>query len=143
MTAATPRITNLITRGDTVEGRALFERSLAIAVLLLLLGGTAVTGLVFFVQGYDWSERILGPGQLILLFLVFALFHGVNALIVYFRAFKKEPLALPSLIATSAIVIAACFVVPLLGVNGAISLMAIVYTLLALYAWRLFKGFTS
>ena len=126
-----------------MEGRALFERSLAIAVLLLLLGGTVVTGLVLFVQGYDWSERILGPGQLILLFFVFALFHGVNALIVYFRAFKKEPLALPSLIATSAIVIAGCVVVPLLGVNGAIGLMAIAYTLLALYAWRLFKGFTS
>ena len=143
VTAATPRITNLITRGNAVEGRALFERSLAIAVLLLLLGGTAVTGLVFFVQGYDWSERILGPGQLILLFLVFALFHGVNALIVYFRAFKKEPLALPSLIATSAIVIAGCFVVPHLGVNGAIGLMAIAYILLALYAWRLFRGFAS
>ena len=143
VTAATPRITSLITRGDVADGRAVFERSLAIAVLLLLLGGTSVTGLVIFVQGYSWSERILGPGQLILIFFVFSLFHVVNSLVIYFRAFKIEPVAFPSLFATSVIVIVGCVVVPLLGVNGVIGLMAIVYILLALYAWRLFKRFTS
>ena len=38
------------------------------------------------------------------------------------------------------LLVAGCFVVPHLGVNGAIGLMAIAYTLLALYAWRLFRG---
>ena len=143
VTAATPSITKLIAQGDVGEGRALFERSLLTAVFLLLIGGLAVSALMILTHGYSFSERILSPGQLILLFLVFALFHGVNALIVYFRAFKKEPLALPSLIATSSIVVIGCFVIPLYSVNGAIGLMAIVYSLFSFYAWRLFKGFTS
>jgi len=143
VTAATPRITKLIAQGDVDEGRALFERSLLTAVFLLLIGGLAASGLTVLIHGYSLSERILNPSQLILLFFVFALFHGINALIVYFRAFKKEPLALPSLIATSSIVVIGCFVVPLYSVNGAICLMAIVYSLFSFYAWRLFKGFTS
>lgn len=143
VTAATPRITNLIAQGDVKEGRAFFESSLLIAVLLLLIGGLTVTGLTILIHSYSLSARILSPGQLILLFLVFALFHGVNALIVYFRAFKKEPLALPSLFATSSIAVISCFVVPLYGVNGAIGLMAIVYSLFSCYAWYFFARFTS
>lgn len=142
VTAATPRITSLIVQGNIVQGRVLFERSLFIGIFLLLLGGLTVSGLTFLIQGYSVSLRILSPEQLIALFLVFALFHSVNALIVYFRAFKKEPLALPSLIATSLIVVVGCFIIPLYGINGVIGVMAIVYTLFAFYSSWLFRRFT-
>jgi pilus assembly protein TadC len=85
------------------------------------------------VQGNDFAMRILSPGQLALLLLVFAGFHIFNALSIYFRAFKKEPLAVPNLLTTVAIFIGSCLMAQNYGVTGVIGIMASAYLILSIY----------
>ncbi|MFA5241780.1 MAG: hypothetical protein WC029_10570 [Sulfuricella sp.] len=133
VTAITPRLTTLVAQGKFVEGRALFRHGLLIALLLLLLGSFFFVGLAMLVQGNDFAMRILSPGQLALLLLVFAGFHIFNALSIYFRAFKKEPLAVPNLLATVAIFIGSCLMAQNYGVTGVIGIMASAYLILSIY----------
>lgn len=133
VTAITPQMTTLIAQEKFVEGRRLFRRGLLIALLLLLLGSLFFVGLDLLIQGNNFAVRILSPSQLALLLLVFAGFHTFNALSIYFRAFKNEPLAVPNLLTTMAIFIGSCLVTQNYGVAGVIGIMASAYLIFSIY----------
>jgi len=133
VTAITPRLTTLVAQGKLVEGRALFRRGLLIALLLLLLGSIFFVGLAMLVQGNNFAVRILSPSHLALLFLVFIGFHTLNALSIYFRAFKQEPFAVPNLLTTVTIFIGSCLMAQNYGVTGVIGIMASAYLILSIY----------
>ena len=138
VTAIAPQLTTLITQEKYVEGRVLFRRGFLIALLLLLLGSLFFVGLALLVQGNNFAVRILSPSQLALLLLVFAGFHSFNALSIYFRAFKKEPLAVPNLLTTMAIFIGTCLVTQNYGVAGVIGIMASAYLIFSIYMTLVF-----
>lgn len=140
ITALTPKVSSLIAGGDVLEAKIIFRKAFGISSGLLVFGI-----LVFFLINVDFQEnlmaqRILSPIQMLLIFVTFAAFHSINGLIVYFRAFKKEPLALPNLIATLMIMIGGCLIVPQNGAGQLIVLMAATYVMLMIYAlltfWR-------
>lgn len=138
VTAITPRLTTLVAQGKLVEGRALFRRGLMIAFLLLMLGSFFFVGLAMLVQGNNFAVRILSPSHLALLFLVFIGFHTLNALSIYFRAFKKEPFAVPNLLTTMTIFIGSCLASQSYGVTGVIGIMASMYLILSVYMTVIF-----
>lgn len=143
VTAVTPQLSSLVAKNKAAETKVAFEKAFGISAVLLFLGI-----LVFFLinstfQASPMAQRILPPLQTLLVFITFAAFHSMNALIVYFRAFRKEPLAIPNLIATLLIVWGGCLVVPALGVQSLIALMAAVYFMLFTYALFVFLRFDS
>lgn len=140
ITAVTPKVSSLIAGGDVLEAKTIFRKAFAVSSALLVLGV-----LVFYLIQSNFQEnliaqRILSPIQTLLIFVTFAAFHSINGLIVYFRAFKKEPLALPNLVATLMIMIGGCLIVPQNGAGQLIILMAATYVMLMIYAllsfWR-------
>lgn len=143
VTAITPRLTILIAQEKFIEGRVLFRRGLLIALLLLLLGGLFFVGVALIAQGNNFAVRILGPSQLALLLLVFAGFHTFNALSIYFRAFKIEPLAVPNLLTTMAIFTGSCLIARTYGVSGVIGIMASAYLILSIYVTMVFLKVNS
>lgn len=138
VTAITPRFTILIAQEKVAEGWVLFRRGLLIALLLLLLGSLFFIGVALLVQGNKFAVRILGLNQLVLLLLVFAGFHTFNALVIYFRAFRIEPLAVPNLLTTMSIFIGSCLIAKNYGVSGVIGIMASAYLILSIYVTMVF-----
>ncbi|MHB8741981.1 MAG: hypothetical protein ACYC9L_02565 [Sulfuricaulis sp.] len=133
VTAITPRLTILIAKEKYTEGTVMFRRGLLISLMLLLIGGLIFVGVALLAQGNNFSVRILGPGQLALLLMVFAGFHTFNSLSIYFRAFKIEPLAVPNLLTTITIFTGSCLLAKNYGVSGVIGIMASAYLVLSIY----------
>lgn len=140
ITAVTPRVSSLVAGGDVLEAKNIFIKAFAVSSVLLVLGIMTFFLIQSNFQENSMAQRILSPIQTLLIFVTFAAFHSINGLIVYFRAFKKELLALPNLIATLMIMIGGCLIVPQNGAGQLIVLMAATYVMLMIYAlfnfWR-------
>ncbi len=143
VTAVTPQLSSLVAQNRAAESKITFEKALAISTILLVIGVLSFLLINFTFQESPIAQRILPPIQTLLVFITFAAFHIMNALIVYFRAFRKEPLAIPNLIATLSIVLVGCLIVPAFGVQSLIALMAIVYLALMLLSFFTFINFNS
>lgn len=141
VTAVTPQVSTLVAQRKVPEALMVFKKALAISVSLLVGGIFTFYWIQNNFEEYSVAQRILSPNQTLLIFVTFAAFHGINALIVYFRAFKQEPLAIPSLIATLTIVLGGCFVVPNSGASHLILLMTVIYSLLIIYSLIVFLRF--
>ena len=143
VTAVTPELSTLVARNKVAEAKVTFEKALSISSSLIVLGVLAFFLINSTFQATSMAQRILPPMQTLLVFITFAAFHSMSALIVYFRAFRKEPLAIPNLIATLLIVVGGCLVVPAFGVQSLIALMAAVYFMLLTYSLLVFLRFDS
>lgn len=143
VTAVTPQLSTLVARNKAAEAKVAFDKALSISSSLLVLGVLAFFLINSTFQATSMAQRILPPMQTLLVFITFAAFHNMSALIVYFRAFRKEPLAIPNLIATLLIVVGGCLVVPAFGVQSLIALMAAVYFMLLTYSLLVFLRFDS
>ena len=143
VTAVTPQLSTLVARNKAAEAKVAFEKSFAISAVLLALGVLAFFLINSTFQASSIAHRILPPIQTLLVFIAFAAFHSMSALIVYFRAFRREPLAIPNLIATLLIVMVGCFVVPRFGAESLTALMALIYFILMVYSLFIFLRFNT
>ena len=143
VTAVAPQLSSLIAKNRAAEAKAVFEKALEISTVLLVLGVLAFPLINLSFQAGPMAHRILSPFQTLLVFVTFALFHSLNGLIVYFRAFRKEPLAIPNLIATLSSVLGGCSLVPIFGAQSLIVLMATVYSMMLTYSFLVFLRFDS
>lgn len=143
VTAVTPQLSNLVAKNKAAEAKVAFEKAFSISAALLFLGVLAFFLINLTFQASSMAQRVLPSLQTLLVFITFGAFHSMNALVVYFRAFRKEPLAIPNLIATLFIVVGGCLVVPAFGVQSLIALMAAVYFMLFTYALFVFLRFDS
>lgn len=137
--AKVPRITHLVAQDRHADSHQLFLKEFRKA-LLLMVGGYAVATLVVFYFGDTFmARRILAPSQLVLLFLVFVIFHSMGLLSVYFRARGRELLAVPAFIATVAGLVAAMVLIRTDGVTGVLLALLGAFALVALpgmyFAW--------
>jgi hypothetical protein len=102
--------------------------------LFLGLFGTLLTCLILlFLQDFEISSRILDPYQVLGLFVAYGLFYFNNTLVLFFRASDTEPFAFPILYATLLIIIFCGFFLSIMGLNGFIFFMLLVYVMLTIY----------
>ncbi len=121
LTAAVPRITNLVSFGRDGDSKALFLNEFRKALFLMILSYGAVVLLVIGIGHLRIAQRLLPPLETALLFAVFAVFHSVGMLSFHFRARGREVLAYPLAVATLLSLFVSCLIAPSLGVVGVIA----------------------
>lgn len=120
LTAAVPRMTNLVSFGKDGDSKALFLREFRKALFLMILSYGAAVLLVMGAGHLSVAQRLLPPLETTLLFAVFTIFHSVGMLSLHFRARGREVLAYPLAFAILLSLIASCLIAPNQGVIGVI-----------------------
>jgi len=134
VTAVTPKISNLIGSGEAIAARTLFINAFAKSVGLLLLGIMTFYLLQLTFMEASVMERVLPPLQMLFIFVSVAAFHTINAVMVYFRAYRLEPMTLPNIVASLVVSVVGYWTVSYHGVNAFILLMASSYLSVLVYA---------
>lgn len=139
VTAVAPSFTTLVVQHKLDQANQLFRSAFVRSIFLLLSGSASFVLAAWLVRDGSLGIRILKPLQLVLLLAVFASFHAFNGLGIYFRAFGKEPIALPGLIAALSQASLGWLAIRYFGVEGLLLTMLLIYLLLAVYvvAYRL------
>lgn len=144
LTAAVPRMTNLVSFGKDGDSKALFLREFRKALFLMILSYGAAVLLVMGIGHLSVAQRLLPPLETTLLFAVFTIFHSVGMLSLHFRARGREVLAYPLAVAILLSLIASCVIAPNLGVIGVIVVFFGLFVLICIPAmiigWRRMHG---
>lgn len=133
VTAVAPHYTMLVAQGRIAEATRAFRQAFVRSMVLLVVGSTFFVVAATLVHSTSFATRILSPFQLVLLFTVFGCFHSINGLAIYFRAFGKEPIATPNLLAALAQAFSGFIVIRYFGVSGLLLSMLVIYFVLVLY----------
>jgi O-antigen/teichoic acid export membrane protein len=139
VTAIAPYFTTVVAQQDIATANRLFRHAFIKSMSLLLAASLCLVVLVAFLQPTPFSQRVLSPLQLVFLFGIFACFHAINGLAIYFRAFGREPLAIPSLLAALLQIAGVLVAVHFYGMNGLLLVMLGVYFLLGGYVINCLK----
>lgn len=144
LTAAAPRITNLVSIGKYRDSKALFLREFRKALFLMILSYGAAVLLVMAIGHLSVAQRFLPPLETALLFGLFTIFHSVGMLSVHFRACGREVLAYPFAFAVFLSLVMSCVVATNLGVIGVIMIFFGLFVLICIPAmiisWRRVHG---
>ena len=143
ITAVTPKISDLIYQKKYFEAKLIFNNALLISLILLIVGIILFYFIQISLERYIDTKRILSANQNLLLFIAFGAYHFINAFMIYFRAFKLEPISSLILASSIIILIGGIILVSNYGMNQLIILMTIIYSLLLIYTFVLFKRFSS
>ena len=125
------------------EAKLIFNNALLISLILLIVGIILFYFIQISLERYIDTKRILSANQNLLLFIAFGAYHFINAFMIYFRAFKLEPISSLILASSIIILIGGIILVSNYGMNQLIILMTIIYSLLLIYTFVLFKRFSS
>lgn len=97
ITAVTPKLNMLISEKKWNQLDPLFKNSFVKSVGTMLLGGISFFVIEYFVGvNFHFFARILAPNGMMILFLAWLLQVAVNAMAIYLRAHKREPLVIVS-----------------------------------------------
>jgi hypothetical protein len=144
LTAAVPRMTNLVSFGQDGDSKALFRSEFKKAMFLMVLSYGAVVLLIMGIGHLSVAQRLLPPLETTLLFAVFTIFHSVGMLSLHFRARGREVLAYPLAVAILLSLIMSCVIAPNLGVVGVIVVFFGLFVLICIPAmiigWRRMHG---
>lgn len=98
MFVANPKMNMLVSLKNWIGLDNLFKRQLSLSIITFLIGGTAFILLFISIpEKWNFTERFLNLGTIFLLLLAWLMQLIINALAMYMRAHKKEPLVIPSI----------------------------------------------
>lgn len=92
MTAKVPRLTQLASSGQSFVLYQLFRKGLFSSLLLFGLGGLPLLAILYFLADTEYHVRFLPWGQFVILMLAIMAANVVNALAMFFRAYRQERL---------------------------------------------------
>ena len=91
--AIIPRINMLVSERKWLELDALFKKNLYKSMATMILGGLAYFAVYYLLKdSFSFFQRILDPFSMMLLYFSWIMQVWINAIAVYLRAHKKEPL---------------------------------------------------
>lgn len=132
MTAKVPRLGQLASNGQWLELDQLFRKGLFSSLLLFSVGGLSLLVILYFLADTEYHVRFLPWGQFVILMIAILAANVVNALAMFFRAYRQERLmwlyVLNALLASSF----SYLVAPSWGSAGIVSTLFLVNTLLVL-----------
>lgn len=143
LTAKTPLMASLASTQQHQSVQQVFYRALAFLLGFFSLGAIAFLVLCLVLNGTAYGTRLLPWGQVLSLQLAIMASSVINALAVYFRAYRQERL-MPLYIANTALVLFAAYLLaPSWGSAGVIGALFIVNVLImlptALAIWAKFR----
>lgn len=132
MTAKVPRLGQLAATGQQVELDQLFRKGMLSSLMLFGMGGLPLLAILYFLADTEYHVRFLPWGQFVILMGAMLAANVVNALAMFFRAYRQERLmwlyVLNALLASSL----AYLVAPSWGSAGIVSTLFLVNVLLVL-----------
>jgi len=127
LTAKVPHITHLIVQGHVADSHKLFLAEFRKAFLLMSVAYVVGVVSVAWMSEISFAKRILPYSELMLLFIVFQVFHSIGMFSLYFRAQGREVLAIPTIVTTLFSLVGACILAKNYGVFGVLVSLLVIY----------------